>query len=61
MSKKEGGRGFANIEDNIDTSIRRLEYYIKKNKERLIAVIKNNTNDIRITRTTITRKQKWKE
>ena len=42
----------------VDTSIRRVEYYIKKSKKkkRLMAVTRNNTK-----RTTITRKQKWEE
>ena len=29
-SKKEGGRGLTSIEDSINASIQRLEYYIKK-------------------------------
>ena len=35
VSKKEGGRGLAIIEDNVDALIQRLEDYIK----RLITVI----------------------
>ena len=57
MSRKEGG----SIKDSVDTSIRRLEDYIKKSKERLIAATKNNTNRTRINRTTISQKQKWEE
>ena len=30
VSRKEGGRRLANIEDNVDASIQRLEDYIKK-------------------------------
>ena len=29
-SRKEGGRGLANIEDSVDESIQRLENYIQK-------------------------------
>ena len=38
--KKEGRGGPTSTEDSIDTSIRRLEDYIKKIKERLITAIK---------------------
>ena len=30
VSRKEGGRGLASIEDNVDASIRQLEDYIEK-------------------------------
>ena len=30
VSRKEGGRGLASIEDNVDASIQRLEGYIQK-------------------------------
>ena len=33
VPRKEGDRGLASIEDSVDTSIRRLEDYIEKNKE----------------------------
>ena len=32
--KNEGGRGIARIEDSVDTSIQRLEDYIKKTRTR---------------------------
>ena len=32
ISRKEGGRGLANIEDSIDASIQRLEEYIEKHE-----------------------------
>ena len=57
-SRKERGRGFASIEDSVATSIRRLTNYIKKNKERLITATRNNTNNTRVNRTTLTKKQK---
>ena len=59
-SGKEEGRGSASIKNSIDTSIRRLEYYKKKQK-RLIEATRNNSNNRRINRITITRKQKCEE
>ena len=44
-----------------DASIQWPEDYIKKRGGRLITAIRNNTNDTRISRMTITRKQKWEE
>ena len=41
VSRKEGGRGLASFEDNVDTSIRCLEESIKKD-------IKVNTNKTRL-------------
>ena len=34
VSRKEGGRGIASIEDTVDASIQRLEDYIKKTRTR---------------------------
>ena len=42
-SRKEGGRGVAKIQDSIHSWIRRLEDYIKKSKEKLLTVTRNNT------------------
>ena len=53
--RKEGGRGFTCIEDNVDTSIQRLEEYIQNRGGRLIIVTRNNTD---ITRTNRTREKK---
>ena len=61
MSRKEGGRGLVSIEDNIGASIQRLEDYIEKSVGRLITATRNNTDDTRISRTEITKKQKWEE
>ncbi len=58
VSRKEGGRRLASIEDSVDTSIRRLEDNRKKSKEKLITATKSNTINTRINRTTITRKPK---
>ena len=60
VSRKEGGRGLNSIEDSVDTSIRPFEDYIKT-QERLIMAPGNNTNNTKINRTAITKKQKWKE
>ena len=49
------------IEDSVDTSIQRLEFYIQKRGGRLITATGNNTNDTTTGGTTITRKQKWEE
>ena len=56
VSRREGGRELASIEDNVDASIQRLEDYIQKHGGRLIKATRNNTNDTRTSRKTITRK-----
>ena len=43
VSRKEGGRGLASIEDSIDTLIWQLEDYIEKHKGGLITAIRNDT------------------
>ena len=60
VSRKEGGRGLASIEDNVDASIRRLEDYIEKHEVGLVTAIRNDTDNTMDNRMTITRKQKWK-
>ena len=47
ISRRERGRGLANIEDSVDASIQRLEDDIQKHGERLIAASRNNTHDTR--------------
>ena len=54
VSKKEGKRGLATIEDNVDASIQRLDDYVKP-------AIKNDTDNTVTDKMTITRKQKWEE
>ena len=49
VSRKEGRRGLASIEDGVDTSLRRLKDLIKKKKRRITAT-KNNTNNTRISK-----------
>ena len=58
VSRKEGGRGLASIEDSVDAPIQRLEDYIEKYERGLITAIRNDTDNIIDDRMTITRKQK---
>ena len=53
--RKEGGRGLAIIEDNVDTSIRRLKDQIEKHEGGLITAIRNDTDNTFDIRMTITR------
>ena len=59
VSRKDAGRGFANIEDSVDASIQRLEDCIQKHEGRLITAIENDTDNTMDNRIIITRKQKW--
>ena len=59
VSRKEGRRGLASIEDSVETSIQRLEDYIQKHDGGLITAIRNHTDITVDNRMTITRKQKW--
>ena len=61
VSRKEGGRGLASIEDSVDTSIQRLEDYIEKHERGLITAIRNNSDNTIVNKMTIIRKQKWEE
>ena len=54
VSRKEGGRGLANVED---ASIQRLEDYIEKHKRGLITNIRNDTDNTIDERVTTTRKK----
>ena len=58
VSRKEVGRGLASIEDTVDASIQRLGDYIEKHGERLI---RNDSDNTKTNKKTITRKQKWEE
>ena len=55
VSRKAGGRRLANIEDGVDASIQRLEDYIEKHEGALITAIRNDTNNTKTNRMTITR------
>ena len=61
VSRKEGGRGLASIEDSVDASIQRLEEYIEKHEGGLNTTIRNNTDNTIDNRMIKTRKQKWEE
>ena len=56
VSRKEGGRGLASIEDSVDASIQRLEDKIGKHERGLITSIRNNIDYTIDNRMTITRK-----
>ena len=56
--KKEGGRGLISIKDSVDASIQRLKDNIEKRRGRLITASRNNTDNMRINRNTITREKK---
>ena len=58
VSRKEGGRGLASIEDTVDASIQRLEDFIEKHERGLITAIRNDTDNTRDDRMTTTWKQK---
>ena len=59
LSRKEGERGLASIEDSVDASIQWLEDYIEKHERGLIMAIKNDANNTVTNRMTINRKQKF--
>ena len=61
VSRKEGGRGLACTEDSVDALLQWLKDYIVKHGEGLITATRNNTDNMKINWTTITRKQKWEE
>ena len=61
VSRKEGERGLASIEDNVDASIQRFDDYIEKHKGALFTAIRNDTDNPMNNRMTITRKQKWED
>ena len=59
VSRKQGGRGIARIEDTVDASIQRLEDYIEKHERGLLTTIRVDTDNTINERMTTTRKQKW--
>ena len=61
VSRREGEKGLASIEDSLDPSTQRLKDYIQNRGGRMITATRNNTKDTRISRPTITRKRKWEE
>ena len=61
VSRKEGGRGIASIEFNLDEWIRRLKDYIEKLEGRLITAVRKDADNMMFKRIAITRKQNGKE
>ena len=61
VSTKEIVNWLASIENSVSASVQRLEDYIEKRRGRLITATRNNTDDTRISRMEMTRKQKWEE
>ena len=61
VSRKETGWGLASIEDSVDASIRQLLDYVEKHEGGLITATRNDTDNSKTNRMTITRKQKWEE
>ena len=61
VSRKEGGRGLASIEDTVDASIQRLKDYREKHERGQITTIRNDTDNMIDERMSTTRKQKWEE
>ena len=59
VSRKEGGRELASIEDSVDASIQRLKDYIKKHDGVLITATRSKTENTMNNRMTITKKEKW--
>ena len=58
VSRKGGGRGLTSLEDSVDALIQQLEDYIQMRGRRLIIATRNNTDNMRTNRTTITSRQK---
>ena len=56
VSRKEGGRGIASIEDNVDVSIQRLKDYKQKHEGGLITATRNETENTMNNTMTKTRK-----
>ena len=59
--EKKEEEDFTSIEDGVDALIQRLTDYVEKRGGRLITVTKSNTDNTRINRTEINRKQKCEE
>ena len=62
MSRKEEGRGLASIQESVNTSIKRLEDYMKKHGRRLIiATRKKQTTQISTAKIAWEQKSKKKK
>ena len=60
VSRKEGGRGLACIENNVDASIQLLGDHREKHVG-LITAMRNDTDNTMDNRMSITKKHKWQE
>ena len=61
VSRKEGGRRFASIEDSVVASTQLLVYYIEKHEVGQITAIRKDIDNTKTNRMKISWKQKWKE
>ena len=59
VSRKETGGGLTRIKDSVDASIQRFDYIEKHGG--LITATRNDSDNTKTNKTTITRKQKWEE
>ena len=57
VSRKERGSGLASIEVSVDASIQRLKDNIEKREEIVITATRNDTDNTKTKRTTITREK----
>ena len=60
VSRKEGGIGFASIQDSVDASIQQLDLYIERLERGLITATRKDTDNTKTNRIAITRKQNGK-
>ena len=61
VSRKEGGRGLACIKDSADALMQRLEDYIEKQEGGLISASRNDNDNTKTNRMTITWKEKFEK
>ena len=61
VSRKEGGRSLASIEDKVDASLQWIEDYIEKHERGLITAIRNETDNTMDNSMTTNMKKMWKK
>ena len=61
VSRKKEGRGFASMEDSVNTSIQWLQDYIGQPRRKTDYSHRNNPDNTSTNRKIIIRKQKWEE
>ena len=59
VSRKEGGKRPASIENSVDTSMQKLEDNLQKHDGGLMTAIRNDTDYTMDKRITITKKKGW--